>query len=113
MTQVTCKCGREFVKGTQICPWCDAPADNSAIKLDIPDTKVNRVLQAQIAAKRVEFENANGYGPTVCILIGLFGFFIIFPILFGIGGVIWSFINAGARDKIQAEIKVLEAQLEE
>jgi len=113
MTQVTCKCGKQFVKGTQICPWCGADVGSfEGEDAKVADTKANHIIQVQIRAKEAEFENANGYGPTICILIGVFGFFMVFPLLFLVGGIIWAIINNGTRTRIAGEINILKAQLE-
>ena len=55
MTMERCKCGREFVKGTQICPWCNADVTEmvaSKTKTDMRRDKLLAELDEAIAEEK-------------------------------------------------------------
>lgn len=71
MSLERCKCGREFVKGTQICPWCNADVtemEASKTKTDIKRDKLLAELDEAIA----EEANTSIVGPVLLMIVGGF-----------------------------------------
>ena len=106
---MTCQeCGSNVADSASKCWRCGIEFEEEVST----EPKEVRVMKAKIAAKEIEYENANGYGPTICVLIGIFGIFVPFAFIFLIGGIVWAYINAGARDKVRAEINVMKIEME-
>ncbi len=97
MTGACEACGNPIKRGEKFCSSC------------LANKKHNDIIYAKIKTKEVEYENNNGYGPTILIIIGLFGLIWVFGIILIIIGVIWSYHCAGNRAKAIAEIDELEA----
>ena len=112
MTMTRCKCGRDFVKGTQICPWCSQKVEDLApvaLKLE-PKTKAELLYDFKVKQLNDEYDSINGYGPTCLVLVGLFLCVAIVGIpLVIIGG--WMAMNDGTRrNAIIDELKLMELE---
>jgi len=113
----TCKnCGKLIPEGMDFCLDCGRMASlglkDGVLTYDTPDKKENRVIRAKIMVKNVEYENNEGWGPTLLIIFGLIGAIVLIGIPCIIIGVWWSYKRADNRNTIKAEIDALTAELE-
>jgi hypothetical protein len=99
-------CDLDYPETTTACKECGKQLKH------IEDTKQNRDILGKIQIKNVEYENNNGWGPTVLIILGLITSYFLIGIPCILVGVWWSYHNAGNRKKIATEIDVLETEFE-
>ena len=104
----TClNCGKQHLAAGS-CPFCGA----AVVEKDAPTTKAGKAISRKIAAKQIEFDNANGYGPTVVAIIGVLSVVCLIGIAFLIVAAVWANNNATTRARVMAEIAELEDEQE-
>lgn len=106
MTQTTCKnCGNTYDSPVG-CPHCGQTVAFEAQAARTP--KAERVLAARLSSKKMEFDNANGYGPTMCVIVGLLFTIALIGIPLIVVGAIWANNNATTRMRVTVELTELE-----
>jgi uncharacterized membrane protein YvbJ len=99
-------CDNEYPETTTACKECGRQLKH------IEETKQNRVILGKIQTKNVEYENNDGWGPTILIIFGLITSIILIGIPCILIGIWWSYKRADNRKMIATEIDVLEKELE-
>lgn len=98
-------CDEEFPETIPMCKDCGRPLKH------IAETKENHNILGKIKIKNVEYENNDGWGPTLLIVFGLIFSIILIGIPCVIIGIWWSYKRADNRKLIATEIDALEAEL--
>ena len=106
---VKCKCGRDFVKGTQKCPWCDSEV--ASLVATKEDDMHGKLYNEYLAAFK-EQEDTSIVMPVVLMIVGGLTFvFLIGVPIFLIGGYL-LLVNLFSKGAKQAKLDRARDRLE-